>query len=91
MKYITRIGQKTGISKQSKKVQIIPTMVLFVIAYQNLNSGSLLMNGRNSSFDFVGSSGPCSSARNRFSFIKDIEQHYIYLTKLKALTLTKDP
>lgn len=33
-----------------------------IVSYQNLNSGSLLMKGRNSSFAFVGSVGPSSSA-----------------------------
>lgn len=58
IKYITKIGQNTGTSKKSKNVQNIPIKVLFIIAYQNLNSGSLLMKGRNSSFALVGSSGP---------------------------------
>lgn len=34
---------------------------LNVTTHQNLNSGNLLMNGRNSSFCFVGSAGPSSS------------------------------
>jgi hypothetical protein len=60
---MTRIGQKTGTLNTSKNVQIIPITVLFETAYQNLNSGNRLINGRNSSFDFVGSSGPPSSAK----------------------------
>lgn len=64
IKYITRIGQKTGMLNTSKNVQIIPITVLFVVAYQNLNSGSRRMNGRNSSFDLVGNSGPWSSEKN---------------------------
>lgn len=63
MKYITRIGQNTGILKQSKNVQIKAITVLFVTEYQNLNSGSLLTNGRNSSFALIGNSGPFSSAK----------------------------
>lgn len=58
MKYITNIGQNTGMLNTSKNVQTIPITVLFEIAYQNLNSGNRRMNGRNSSFDLVGSSGP---------------------------------
>lgn len=61
MKYITSIGQKTGILKQSNIEHIRATKVDFVTEYQNLNSGSLLTNGRNSSFALVGSSGPLSS------------------------------
>lgn len=38
------------------------TTVDFVTEYQNLNSGNLLMNGLNSSFDLVGNSGPSPSA-----------------------------
>lgn len=64
IKYMTKIGQNTGMLKHSKKVQTKPIKVLFVTEYQNLNSGSLLMNGRNSSFALVGSSGPFSSATN---------------------------
>jgi hypothetical protein len=60
MKYMTRMGQNTGMLKQSKNVQIIAIIVDFVTEYQNLNSGSRRMNGRNSSFALVGSSGPSS-------------------------------
>lgn len=62
IKYKTSIGQNTGILKQSKNVQITAINVLFVTEYQNLNSGNRLINGRNSSFALVGSSGPFSSA-----------------------------
>lgn len=62
MKYITSIGQNTGMLKQSKNVHIMATTVDFVTEYQNLNSGNLLMNGLNSSFDLVGNSGPSASA-----------------------------
>lgn len=58
IKYITSIGQKTGTLNTSKNVQIIPITVLFIIASQNLNSGNRLINGRNSSLDLVGNSGP---------------------------------
>ena len=44
--------------------QIRATKVDFVNEYQNLNSGSLLTKGRNSSFALVGNSGPPSSTMN---------------------------
>ena len=58
MKYMTSIGQKTGTLKSSKKVQKKAMTVALVAEYQNLNSGRRLINGRNSSFCRVGSSGP---------------------------------
>lgn len=61
MKYMTKIGQNTGILKHSKNVQIKAIIVLLLTEYQNLNSGSRLMNGLNSSFARVGNSGPSSS------------------------------
>lgn len=61
IKYMTNIGQNTGMLNTSKNVQIMPITVLFVVAYQNLNSGNRRINGRNSSFDLVGNSGPWSS------------------------------
>lgn len=61
MKYSTRIGQNTGTLKQSNNVHIIAKTVDFVIEYQNLNSGNLLINGLNSSLDLVGNSGPSPS------------------------------
>lgn len=41
MKYMTRIGQKTGILKKSKNVHTNAMTVAFVAEYQNLNSGNL--------------------------------------------------
>ena len=38
MKYMTRMGQKTGMLKKSKKVQTKAMAVAFVAEYQNLNS-----------------------------------------------------
>lgn len=66
IKYMTRMGQKTGTLKTSKKVQTRAIVVLFVIAYQNLNSGSRRMKGRNSSLFLVGSSGPSGSSAGKF-------------------------
>lgn len=64
MKYMTSIGQKTGILKKSKNVQKNAMRVDLVTEYQNLNSGSRRTNGRNSSLARVGNSGPPSSERN---------------------------
>jgi len=61
MKYKTSIGQKTGTLKTSKNVQNIAINIAFVPEYQNLNSGNLLINGRNSSAFFVGKLGPSSA------------------------------
>lgn len=63
MKYITRIGQKTGTLKTSKKVQNKAMTVDLETEYQNLNSGNRLINGRNSSLAFVGNSGPSSDSK----------------------------
>ena len=41
MKYMTRIGQNTGMLKKSKNVHTKAMTVAFVAEYQNLNSGSL--------------------------------------------------
>ena len=66
IKYITNIGQNTGILKASIKVQKKPIIVLLVTDSQNLNSGNLRINGRNSSVDRVGSAGPLSSSPKNF-------------------------
>lgn len=60
---MSRIGQKTGISKTEKKVIINAVKVPLVQANQNLNSGNRLVNGRNSfpSESDVGSRMPSSS------------------------------
>ena len=57
------MGQKTGMLKREKKVITKATQKAFVSAYQNLNSGSLRMNGRNSSSREVGS--VCSEVATR--------------------------
>merc|ERR1719198_402342 len=61
MKYMSRIGQKTGMLKMAKKVRKKATQKALVSEYQNLNSGSLRMNGRNSSSLEEGSVGPSIS------------------------------
>lgn len=58
---MTRIGQKTGMLKQSKKVQTNAINVDLLTEYQNLNSGKRRINGLNSSLARVGNSGPWSS------------------------------
>lgn len=63
-KYITRIGQYTGISKMENKDNIKDKVVATVLWSQNLNSGSLLMKGRNSSSC---DSSPPSSKLDDFS------------------------
>lgn len=62
IKYITNMGQNTGILKASINVQAIAIRVLFVTESQNLNSGNLRMKGLNSSLARVGSAGPFSSS-----------------------------
>mmetsp|Transcript_1752 Transcript_1752/g.3703 ORF Transcript_1752/g.3703 Transcript_1752/m.3703 type:complete len:98 (-) Transcript_1752:330-623(-) len=61
-KYISRIGQKTGMSNTEKKVMTMDVNVPLVHASQNLNSGRRRANGRYSlpSFSVVGRPGPLS-------------------------------
>jgi len=61
-KYMTRIGQNTGTLNISKKVQKVAITTDLEHEYQNLNSGSFLINGLNSSSRLVGSPGPSSSS-----------------------------
>mmetsp|Transcript_6533 Transcript_6533/g.8128 ORF Transcript_6533/g.8128 Transcript_6533/m.8128 type:complete len:88 (-) Transcript_6533:135-398(-) len=61
-KYITKIGQNTGISKTEKKVMKNDIPVPLKQANQNLNSGSLLVKGLNSSPELVGSDGPSNGS-----------------------------
>ena len=67
MKYMTRIGQNTGMLNSSKKVQKNAIVVALVAEYQNLNSGSRRINGLNSSFWEVGSAMPSSSSSLSYS------------------------
>lgn len=57
------MGQNTGMLKTSKKVQTTAITVDLETEYQNLNSGNLLIKGRNSSLTLVGSSGPSSDSK----------------------------
>mmetsp|Transcript_3591 Transcript_3591/g.4747 ORF Transcript_3591/g.4747 Transcript_3591/m.4747 type:complete len:88 (-) Transcript_3591:315-578(-) len=59
-KYITKIGQNTGMSKTEKKVMTNDVAVPLKHANQNLNSGTFLVKGLNSapSFALVGNEGP---------------------------------
>lgn len=81
-KYSSKIGQKTGTSKMEKNVIRMQIAVPLEHASQNLNSGNLLANGRNSfpSFEVWGNVGPLLSfgsskgdrkAVNRDSFAWD--------------------
>ena len=63
MKYRRRIGQKTGMLKTLKKVMKKAMQKALVKEYQNLNSGNLRINGRNSSSRDVGS--VCAGGRER--------------------------
>ena len=72
MKYMTRIGQNTGMLKKSKNVHTKAMTVAFVAEYQNLNSGKRLMKGLNSSFCFVGSSSPSSSSASNWAMAGSI-------------------
>lgn len=84
MKYITRIGQNTGTLKTSKKVQKRAIIVDLQTEYQNLNSGSLLMKGRNSSLTLVGSSGPSSDSAYYIIFLKNYLESILLLSKNKT-------
>ena len=65
-KYISKMGQKTGISKTGKKVMNMHVAVPREQANQNLNSGSRRVNGRYSlpSLSVVGSPGPSLGSSN---------------------------
>lgn len=54
IQYMTKTGQKTGMLKNSKKVQKKEMAMARVAQYQNLNSGRRLMKGLNSSSCLVG-------------------------------------
>lgn len=70
IKYMSKIGQNTGISKIENKDNTIDNKVALVALSQNLNSGNLLMKGRNSS-SFSSSSPPSSSDDDFSSCSKD--------------------
>jgi len=54
---MTNTGQNTGTSHIEKHVKIKLIVNDLNVVYQNLNSGKRLINGRNSSVDFVGKLG----------------------------------
>ena len=58
--YTTKTGQKTGKLKISNQLHTKLITTILVALCQNLNSGSLRMNGLNSSSCFVGSDSPSS-------------------------------
>lgn len=53
--YITRTGQNTGTSKTASQLHTKAMAMARVAQYQNLNSGSRRMKGRNSSSFLTGS------------------------------------
>lgn len=79
-KYMTKMGQKTGTLKQSKKVEKTAISVEITVCSQNLNSGSLLMKGLNSSLLLVGKAGPSSSSSD-----SDISKDGSILGERKAI------
>lgn len=76
IKYMTNIGQNTGILKASMNVQHRATNVLLVTESQNLNSGSRRINGLNSSVALVGKAGPLSSSPET---LYSYDQLHVYL------------
>lgn len=54
IQYMTKTGQNTGTSKMVNHVVRKAMKTALVAEYQNLNSGNLLTNGRNSCDSFVG-------------------------------------
>ena len=60
--YMTSTGQNTGRLKISNQLQTKLMVMALVAACQNLNSGSLLMNGLNSSSCLVGRADSPSSS-----------------------------
>ena len=62
MKYMTSMGQKTGMLNTWKAVKQKATVVAFMTLCQNLNSGSRRSKGRNSSVEWVGRVGPSMSS-----------------------------
>ena len=65
MKYTTNTGQNTGTLNTPNHVQTNAMAIALVLECQNLNSGNLLMKGRNSSSCFVGSVGCEESPSSR--------------------------
>lgn len=63
MKYTTKTGQNTGTLKIPNHVQTKAMAIALVALCQNLNSGNLLMKGRNSSSFFEGSVGSPPSSK----------------------------
>lgn len=70
IQYMTKTGQKTGMLKNSKKVQTKEMAMALVAQYQNLNSGRRRMKGLNSSSCLVGRvpTAPSSISWSRASF-----------------------
>ena len=56
------------------------------VSYQNLNSGSLLINGLNSSSDFVGNVGPSSSSSVKNLETVKIVKSYSFVVNFNFIT-----
>lgn len=70
-KYTTSTGQKTGTLNIENHVQKKLMAIALVAECQNLNSGSRLMKGRNSSSFFVGSEEPVSPSSRPSSWVRE--------------------
>lgn len=80
-----------GMSKTSNQVHTKPTVIARVALCQNLNSGSLRMNGRNSSSCLVGrlagppsSSSSCSSDGSNFGVKNARKRFRRYIPRVYA-------
>lgn len=60
MKYMSKMGQNTGMSNMTKNDKKRDITVALVALNQNLNSGNLLMKGLNSSSSFSVGDDPSS-------------------------------
>lgn len=72
IQYMTKTGQKTGISKMENQLQTKAMAMARVAECQNLNSGKRRMNGRNSSSRLVGREGePASPSSRPSSWVRE--------------------
>lgn len=87
MKYITSIGQNTGISNMLKKDATNDAAVALEALIQNLNSGRRLMKGLNSSSDASAASSKfddlssCSKDGSNFGVRKERNKLKRYIPK----------
>jgi len=72
IQYMTRTGQKTGISKTENQLHTKAMAMARVAECQNLNSGRRRINGRNSSSFLVGRLGePASPSSRPSSWVRE--------------------